>query len=160
MIQNLKKSVLMLVFLSSNYLLAQQNSLPLNSFFKDKFVEVSGKRSIETFFPANENQLNLNHLIRDSSVQYTDIGIWLFKKHFVSITKPEGNISISPLVDFTFGKEVFDTSRNTLYRNTRGIFVEGELLNKIGFNFIFAENQSKFMQYESDYFNSRGEIRI
>ncbi len=160
MIQNLKKSVVMLVFLSSNYLLAQQNSLPLNSFFKDKFVEVSGKRSIETFFPANENQLNLNHLIRDSSVQYTDIGIWLFKKHFVSITKPEGNISISPLVDFSFGKEVTDSSKSTIYRNTRGVFVEGELLNKIGFNFIFAENQSKFMQYESDYFNSRGEIRI
>jgi hypothetical protein len=160
MFQKMNKSLVMLVLLSANYLMAQQNSLPLNSFFKDKFVEFSGKRSIETFFPANENQLNLNHLIRDTSVQYTDAGIWLFKKHFVSVTKPEGNISISPLVDFTFGKELTDSSRSTIYRNTRGVLVEGELLNKIGFNFIFAENQSKFMQYESDYFNSRGEIRI
>lgn len=160
MFQKIKRSFIAIVLFSSNYLFAQQNSLPLNSFFKDKFVELSGKRSIETFFPANENQLNLNHLIRDSSNQYTDIGIWLFKKHFVSVSKPEGNISISPLVDFSFGKEMTDSSRSTIYRNTRGVFVEGELLNKIGFNFIFAENQSKFMQYESDYFNSRGEIRI
>ena len=149
-----------LLCVALNQVFAQQNNLPLNSFFKDKFVEFSGKRSIETFFPANENQLNLNHLIRDSSVQYFDIGNWFFKKHFFQITRPEGNLSISPLVDFTFGKEIMDTSRNTVYRNTRGVFVEGELLNKIGFNFVFAENQARFMQYESDYFNSRGEIRI
>jgi hypothetical protein len=135
----------------------QQNDLPLHTFYKDAFLQQSGKRSIETFFPANENQLNLHELIRDSSKQYYDFTEWLFKKHWLTVDRPEGNLSISPLVDFTGGKELSDPSRGNIFRNTRGIFAEGELLHKIGFQFIFAENQARFMGYEAAYFNQQGE---
>lgn len=136
---------------------AQQNDLPLHTYYKSAFLQQEGKRSIETFFPANENQLDLHRLIRDSSKQYYDFTEWLFKKHWLSVERPEGNLSISPLVDFTGGKELSDPERGTIFRNTRGIFAEGELLNKIGFQFIFAENQARFMGYESAYFNQQGE---
>lgn len=139
---------------------AQSNLLPLHSFYKDKFVELSGKRSIETFFPASEKQLNLHQLIRDSSVQYYEFTDWFFKKHWLTVTRPEGNLAISPLVNFMYGREMSDGTSSNLFRNTRGLYVEGELGDKIGFNFTFAENQARFMGYESEYFNSRGELYI
>lgn len=139
------------------FMFAQQNSLPMHTFYKDKFLENTPNQSVETFFPATENQLNLHRIIRDSSVQYYDISEWLFKKHWVNFSNSLGSISMSPMVDFTLGKETTDTSGQRLFRNTRGVYVEGELLKRIGFNFIFAENQARFMNYESDYFRSRGE---
>lgn len=142
-----------------NSVSAQQNTLPLHTFYKDKFVENSGKKSIETFFPANENQLDLHHLIRDSSIQYYEFTDWFFKKHWITIDRKEGKLTISPFIDFSYGKELGDSSR-TLFRNTRGLYVEGELLDKIGFNFVVGENQARFMDYESEYFDSRGELYI
>lgn len=139
------------------FMFAQQNSLPMHTFYKDKFLENTPNQSVETFFPATENQLNLHRIIRDSSVQYYDISEWLFKKHWVNFSNSQGSISISPMVDFTLGKETTDSSGQRLFRNTRGVYVEGELLKRIGFNFFFAENQARFMNYESDYFRSRGE---
>lgn len=139
------------------FMFAQQNSLPMHTFYKDKFLENTPNQSLETFFPATENQLNLHRIIRDSSIQYYDISEWLFKKHWVNFSNAQGSISISPMVDFTLGKETTDSSGQRLFRNTRGVYVEGELLKRIGFNFFFAENQARFMNYESDYFRNRGE---
>ncbi len=156
----LKLGCLTLTFAFLNLVSAQSNLLPLHSFYKDKFVENSGKRSIETFFPASEKQLDLHRLIRDSSVQYYEFTDWFYKKHWINISRPEGNLSISPLADFTYGRQLGDAGSANLFRNTRGLYVEGELFNKIGFNFAFAENQARFMSYESEYFNSRGEQYI
>lgn len=139
---------------------AQLKALPLHGFYKEKFFQQSGERSIETFFPANESQLDLHQLIRDSSIQYYDFTDWLFKKHWIMISRPEGNLSISPLVDFTYGKETTDPERPALFRNTRGIYVEGQLMKRLAFNFVFAENQSRFMGYESQYFDQRGELYV
>ena len=149
--------VLFFVFTDSY---AQQQSIPLNSFYKEKFIENSGNKSIETFYPANESQLNLTFLMRDSSLQYYEFTEWLFKKHWVNIQKPEGSVFISPFMNMALGKETSDPTKQRLFNNTRGIYVTGELLKKFSFSFIFAENQNRFMNYESDYFKSRGELYV
>lgn len=149
-----------MLFLSVSNSFAQQKSIPLNSFYKEKFIENSGSKSIETFFPANESQLNLPKIIRDSSLQYYEFTEWLFKKHWVNIQKPEGSVFISPFMNIALGKETTDPTKSRLFNNTRGIYVEGELLNKFSFNFIFAENQNRFMNYESAYFQTRGEMYL
>lgn len=156
----LKFGFLLLACLFWDQAAAQSRLLPLNDFYKDKFAEVSGKRSVETFFPASEKQLDLHHLIRDSSVQYYEFPEWFFKKHWINISRPEGSISISPLFNFSYGRELNDSISPNLFQNTRGLYVEGQLFDKVGFNFIFAENQARFMNYESDYFNTRGELYI
>lgn len=138
----------------------QHKSIPLNSFYKEKFIENSGNKSIETFFPANESQLNLSYIIRDSTLQYYDFTEWLFKKHWVTVQQPEGNIMISPFINMGIGKETTDPAKARLFNNTRGVYVEGELLKKFSFNFILAENQNRFMNYEAEYFKSRGELYV
>jgi hypothetical protein len=156
------KSIFLLCFLSvfytQNWVFSQNKIVPLHSFYKDNFLRLSGKKSIETFFPANEKQLHLSHLNRDSSKQYYELTDWLFKRDFVRIENDLGSLSFNPLIDINIGREKNATSR--LFRNTRGIFVEGQLLDKLGFSFIFAENQARFMSYESEYFLDRGEIWI
>lgn len=137
-----------------------QKNIPLNSFYKEKFIENSGKKSIETFFPANESQLNISYIIRDSSLQYYQFTEWLFKKHWITIQKPEGSLMISPFMNISLGKETTNPTGARLFNNTRGVYAEGELLGKFSFNFLFAENQNRFMKYEADYFNSRGELYV
>ncbi|MDD2982162.1 MAG: hypothetical protein PHQ74_02130 [Crocinitomicaceae bacterium] len=150
---------LILVF-SFSPVLAQQKSIPLNSFYKEKFIENSGGKSIETFYPANESQINLPFVIRDSTLQYYEFTEWLFKKHWLNIQKEEGTIMISPFMNIALGKETSDPNKSRLFNNTRGLYVEGSLLKKFSFNFIFAENQNRFMNYEANYFKSRGELYV
>jgi hypothetical protein len=138
---------------------SQQKMLPLHTFYKDPFMQHSGKKSIETMYPANESQLNLHYIIRDSSMQYYDFTDWLFKRHWLEYKNEFGSISISPMINATYGKEPIDDSlRSTIFQNTRGVYVEGQFFDNFSFNFILAENQARFMQYEADYFRSRGQI--
>lgn len=158
--KGLKKGILSWICLLSIGVFAQGNLLPMHSFYKNKFLKHSGKQSIETFFPANESQLNLNHFIRDSSKNYYDVTEWLFKKHWIELRKDNAYLYISPMADIRLGKEQIDTSTTTLFRNTRGVWVNGGIGKKLSFQFTFAENQARFMQYEAAYFTQQGEIKV
>lgn len=149
--------LILFCFVSVFQTLAQQKLLPMHVYFKDQFIRLSGNQSLTTIYPANESQLNLHYINRDSSKQYYEIFDWLFKKHWLEVKNKQGHIHISPLVDGTFGKETIDTTHSTLLRNTRGVFVEGQLLDKFSFSFMLAENQAQFMQYETLYLNAAGE---
>lgn len=148
----------LLLFVSSIKINGQQKQLPLNTFYKEKFIQFSKQKSIETFFPVNQRDLDLLKIIRDSSLQYSEATERIFKHHFIELSKKEGKIGISPIVHYTKGKNQLDTNTWPLSRNTRGVFIEGDLLPGFSFNFMFCENQGVFQEFESAYFNSRGEL--
>lgn len=137
---------------------AQHKAIPLQTYYKGEFLRYSKNKSIETFFPANESQLNLSDSIKDTTIYYYDLPIWFFQKHWLEINQTEGKLHISPLVNFSLGKNLNPLNKVNLFRNTRGVFMEGELLNNLSFNFIFSENQAIFMDYEAKYFESNGEL--
>ena len=142
-------------------LTAQQRFLPFESFYKEKFILNSGKKSIETFYPANESQLNLHELLKDTTKQYLNISEYLFKHPVFELNKEGASLTFHPFLHIAKGMNNFDSTETSfpLFRNTRGVFVEGEYA-KIAFNFAFAENQGGFQDYESAYFNSRGELYV
>ena len=75
------KKLLILFFLGCYSLLYGQNRIILQqSYFKEKFISLSKNKSIETFFPANTNQLNVAQLNRDSIPVYTDVEAYLYKR--------------------------------------------------------------------------------
>lgn len=156
----MKNWLLIALLTSVATVFGQSKSLPMHVFYKDHLMRHTRGNSLTTFFPANETQLPLHHLIRDSSKQYYELTNWLFKKHWVEVKDQNGHLFISPLVDITLGKEQIDTTRTTLFRNTRGVYAEGQLGKKLSFQFVFAENQARFRAYESQYIAERGEIRI
>lgn len=135
---------------------AQSESLPLNDFYKVQFLNQSKNEIHENLFPANETHMNLDSLIQDTSVFYSSFPYWLFQRHWVSIEKKKAKLYISPLINFSYGKDITKKS-DALFRNTRGIYLKGAIGEKFSFVFAFAENQARFLDYQNDYFNNAGE---
>lgn len=133
---------------------AQSAGIPMSDFYKRQFLQHSGKVVHENLFPANETQLNLQTVIRDSSEQKTKFGRWFFQKHWLEINKERISIFLSPMVDMSMGVNLGlpIKSQPKLFRNTRGIYAGGRIGKRISFMFTFAENQGRYMPYESDMF--------
>ena len=134
---------------------AQQNLLPLHSFYKDQLF---GKTLPKTgFLPANESDFDLINAINDSSPQYYTVTDILFKKHLIEIHGEDVYLTISPAANISYGKDFGDTNERNITHNMRGIFVEGDFFKNFSFSTAFYENQSRFMRYETDYYTSLGE---
>jgi hypothetical protein len=160
----MKKIVLSILYFLSIFVYGQDKLVPLQTFFKEKFIKYSGSSSVETFYPAYESQIHLSKLLRDTSLQFTNIAENLYKHNLIEIVKENGYLYINPYINISRGTDNLDTAftlklkKTPLFRNTRGVFVEGGLLDKVSFHFLFAENQARFQQYERDYFNKQGEL--
>lgn len=137
----------------------QHNFIPLHSFYKDQIFANKLVKPYNggSFFPVTEKDYNLIPAVNDSSKQYYDFTETLFKKHLFEITGKDYSISISPAVDISRGKDLNDTNERKLFLNSRGIYVEGDLFSNFSFSTAFFENQGRFTEYESAYYNSIGE---
>ena len=152
------KVILLIFVLVSGMVYSQQKLIPLQSFYKEKFLQFSENKSISTFYPQNESELNVHFINRDSSKQYFDFSERLFKHHLLELKTDVGQINVDPLINFSRGRYNFDSTGFPLFRNTRGVFVEGQVYDKISFQFTFAENQARFQNYEREYMAGRGEL--
>jgi len=148
-----------ITFCFSAFIYSQQNLLPLNSFYKDQLFANKCQTSYNegSFFPVSEGEYNLIPAINDSSKQYYDFTNVLFKKHLFEIAGDDYAISISPLFNFSGGKDVSDTIERSLFQNTRGFIVEVDLFKNFSFSSSFYENQARFTGYESNYYSKLGE---
>jgi hypothetical protein len=140
-----------------NYNFSQQ-IIPLETFYKQQFLKYSRSNSFETFYPVNTNYFNLHDSIKDTTTFYYDFHVWFFNRNWLEKKEKNGSIEINPLVNFSYGKGSSIKDSLPLYRNTRGVSVRGELNQKIFYSFVFCENQSRFMDYQNQYFNDRGEL--
>lgn len=155
------KFVVFLLLLSLNGIaFSQQNLSLLNQFYKDRYFLHAGKsdQSIVSVFPFVESEFDLNKKLADSSKQYYELTQILFKKHLLEFKGDDYYLTISPVADLSIGKDLADTNSRRLFQNTRGIFVEGDLLKNFSFSTAIYENQARFSSYESDYYQSIGEL--
>ena len=160
-----KRRMLLKLFCVSFLLLtsavkAQQNTLLLHTFFKDRYFLHAGenKQMGSGFFPVTEADFDLNRKIADSSKQYYDLTEIIFKKHLFEAKGKDYYLTISPIVDLSIGRDLADTIERRLFQNTRGVFVEGDLLKNFSFSTLFYENQARLAWYETDYYSSVGEL--
>lgn len=140
--------------------IAQQNTQLLHSYFKDQLFN-NGRTEVyvgSSFLPVLESEYNLNAIIRDSSKQYYDFTEVLFKKHLLEAKGENFKLTVSPIFDLAMGKDFKDTSQTTLFQNTRGLFIEGDLFKNFSFMTSVYENQSRSNQYETSYYSSLGEL--
>jgi hypothetical protein len=63
-------------------------------------------------------------------------------------------MDINPVFNFSFAKDIKDTSKTTFVNNTRGVWIKGSIGNKFVFETSFFENQSVFPTYLSNYCNT------
>lgn len=148
-----------LIILATNGI-CQQNSLLLHSFFKDRLFDnsVDSVYVGSSFLPVFESEHNLNERLRDSSIQYYNLTETLFKKHLFEAKGANYFITISPVLDLAKGKDFDDTNVRTLFQNTRGFLIEGDLLKNFSFSTALFENQGRYSKYETSYYSSIGEL--
>lgn len=140
---------------------AQQNFVSMHSFYKDRLYYSTSTTigySGNSFFPEKESQYDLNTKIADTSKQYYTITNILFKKHLLEFRGDNYYLTISPVFDVSRSKDYSDTSNRLLFQNTRGFFIEGDLLKNVSFSTSLYENQSRNATYQSAYYRSLGEL--
>lgn len=155
----MKNLLLYLILLLSTIGRAQQNLLPIQSFYKDQLL--SNKAGVVNnggFYPISEADYNLIKAINDSTKQYYDLTQILFKQHLFEIRGQDFFIEISPIIDFSIGKDLNDTNDRTLFQNTRGALVNVDLFKNFSFSTALFENQSRFSNYENRRYIGVGEL--
>lgn len=138
----------------------QANTLPLHTFYKDQLLQTNRSQVFQgsSFFPTSEREYDLHKIIRDSSDQYYEFTEYVLKKHLLEIKHADGNLTVSPLINLTYGKDRRDTIQRRLYQNMRGVLVEGDLLKNFSFTTQIYETQARFSNYETAYYAGCGEL--
>lgn len=156
----IKQFVLTLVLFVSILSNAQQNLIPIHSFYKDHLFanKTSNPYNEGSFFPVNESKYDLITAINDSSKQYYKFTNVLFKKYLVEVKGKDFYIKLSPAIDFSIGRDLSDTISRTLFQNSKGIHVEGTLFKNFSFSTSLYENQGRYANYETAYYSSLGEL--
>lgn len=139
---------------------AQQGLIPLHTFYRDQLL--ANKRSPPfnngSFLPACEADYDLIPVINDSTPQYYNFTHVLFQKYLFELKGEDYYLKISPAIEFTYGKDLNDTISRTLFQNTRGLHVEGNLFRNFAFATSIYENQARFTNYETSYYKAVGEM--
>ncbi|MBL0098561.1 MAG: hypothetical protein IPP46_20320 [Bacteroidetes bacterium] len=75
----------------------------------------------------------------------TLVGRKLFSDHLLEVEDEDYRIYLDPVFDFTGGMDL--ENDDSYYYNTRGVWVNGSIGKKFGFNATFYENLSSFPAY-------------
>ncbi len=159
----MKKNII-LAFIFSIFsiipILSQQNLLPISSYYKDKLFSPFNNKSFSngSFLPACESDFKLIDKIADSAKQYYQITAFLMKKHLIEIKEKDYYLTISPTFDISRGIDKNDSLAPSLFQNTRGYHIEGDIFKNFSFSTSFYENQARFTKYETAYYQSVGEL--
>ncbi len=158
----MKFVLFIITFFFLGNLLAQQSLIPLHSFYKDQLFANKSNAPINegSFLPVCESDYDLMHIIRDSSKQYYKFTHVLFQKYLFELKGKDYYLKISPAIDFGYGRDLGDTTSpaRTLFQNTRGLHVEGNLFKNFAFSTSLYENQGRYTNYETSYYGSLGEL--
>lgn len=151
-----KPLILLLIFLFPSFLFSQQIPLSLNSFFKDKLFDNSDENSFlgSSFLPVNSLAGSFEDTVRFEKFTKRK----LLQEHLFELIDSNYKLFLSPIFNFSIGQDQTNLVDQRLYRNTRGYYLAGNLLNKLSFVSTFYENQARFSMYETAYFLEHGEL--
>lgn len=148
-----------MVFAQIQFANAQQQTLPLNTEFNnwiEKDVFKSNQTPFTSVKPFIASTIDYDSLlIKHNALNYkpTPKG-WLKRKllyeNFILIDTGDLKLTIDPLLHLETGKDLVIPD-SSLYRNTRGISVKGNITNNFSFETSFYENQAFFPGYVSSF---------
>ncbi|HKK39078.1 MAG TPA: hypothetical protein VJ949_06655 [Cryomorphaceae bacterium] len=95
----------------------------------------------------------------DTAEYYYKITEKIFSEHLLELDKPDFKIYADVLFDFGFGRETVDQisslrEENSLFQNTRGFVVQGEIGKNVYFYTDFRENQGRYAAYINGFVDS------
>jgi len=160
----MKKICTLFLFCFSLSLFAQQGNIPFNHAYYYGFEAELNKPGIDfhtSVRPFMESEVravvNYDSLSRfgytDKKFSKTMVGKKLLKQYFFQTKGEDYFLELSPLFDLQYGKDFATDS--SLYVNTRGVQVSGNIGKTLSFYSSFYENQAKFPDYISDYVKAK-----
>jgi hypothetical protein len=145
-----------LILLGSLSIKAQSYILNQNHTFNKQWQSVLYFEPNNTHFGSSLPSMDFASKKRVDSIKLARVGVkerktWFGRKllvePFVRVDTGDFYMEINPAVNGKFGRDLNDETDETLYTNTRGVFLQGHLTDKISFYSSFYENQSFFPQY-------------
>lgn len=140
----------------------QESLLPMGSRFTQEHYLTADGESIagNGLFPISEKEFGLVYAKEYDStpMKKSWLNRKLFHQHFFEIRGEDYFLSIDPLLNLSLGSSLSPTEID-LFQNTRAFQVQGEVMGKVAFYSSFFENQARFADFQTDYFEDRGEQR-
>jgi len=157
--KNILTFLLFFIVLSDVY--SQQTNFNLNNTYLiqiDKLIynqSYSSHPSIKPWLNSKINKLiNTDSLISIYNLPSRfnkNIARWgwnkIFNENLVNINSEDFQITLDPVFNFEFKKDINSSSSDNKYVNTRGFLVEGSLGKDFSFSTTFYENQATFVDY-------------
>ncbi|HLV41012.1 MAG TPA: hypothetical protein VKY37_01940 [Brumimicrobium sp.] len=149
--------ILFFVCWISSSLWGQEILIPSSVNVKDEVLFTDSNHAVigNGFFPISYSDANYILPVKDSTRSW--IVRKLFTEHLIQKSGKDYFLAIDPLLNTSIGKERLQNTPDYLYQNTRGVQAFAHLRNKLSFYTAFYENQARFVDYQSAYFEDRGE---
>jgi hypothetical protein len=94
----------------------------------------------------------------DTIPQYFKVTDFIFRKSWIEIHKKRFNLYVDPVLNMSVGSDLTKDSLLNNFRNTRGFLIRGDIGPKFSFETSFYENQARYLDYQTNYFKSKGEL--
>jgi hypothetical protein len=149
--------IVLLFILICHCVTGQSQLEPIGSYFKDQLYK---KNTCASFLPISKSQEKWtcsfgerqnDTLLPAKTKRFRD-------GHLIKVKGEDFKLEISPLFNFSLGKDLLDSSNQFLYQNSRGIIILGDITPRFSFSTSFYENQARFSSYENSYMKEHGEI--
>lgn len=133
----------------------------LNQYNFQNFEEATRNNTLKDYVDSSNVFYTINEEEKISENIYTDhkpILKYFFKNphHFYSLNTRDLQLRLDPIFDISSGYAKDDTT--TVFRNTRGVRINGYIDDKIYFHTEIVENQARFNNYVEDYINEYNAI--
>lgn len=152
---------LLALLVSTTGLKAQEILLPIGHKYRNQDFTLENTKTIvgDGFFPVTQGDLDSVYHLKTDKKDGGWFGRKLFHEHFVELRGEDYFLAIDPLINAHIGQEKGDFENN-IYQNTRAFQVFGQVMDNFSFYTAFFENQARFADYKTNYFEDRGEQRF
>ena len=149
--------VVLLFILICHWATGQSQLEPIGTYFKDQLYK---KNTSASFLPISKNQEKWTCMfgVRKNDTLLPSKTKRFRDEHLIKVKGDDFKLEISPLFHFSLGNDFLDSNNQSLYQNSRGLIVLGDITPRFSFSTSFYENQARFSSYESAFMSEHGEI--
>ena len=149
--------IVLLFILICHCATGQSQLEPIGTYFKDQLYK---KNTSASFLPISKNQEKWTCMfgVRKNDTLLPSKTKRFRDEHLIKVKGEDFKLEISPLFQFSLGNDFLDSNNQSLYQNSRGLIILGDITPRFSFSTSFYENQARFSSYESSYMSEHGEI--
>jgi len=142
--------------------LCQHQNIPINYTISQKIeknVLIANQNvhtAIKPFQQTFISPASYASVFNDSGAYYYDFTVKLFQENLLNIEEEDVFLTADPLFNFGAGRTNYIDTASSIYTNTRGVRVSGDITSKFSFETRYYENQFYYPEYLDSVADARG----